>query len=67
MGKKKKTYKMNVIKCSVCGWETEYGNGWAFLSSECAGFPTKEQLSDRTEYYHLLISHKWKKIGEKEY
>lgn len=45
---------VHLLRCKECGAERKWlGNGWAFLSSKCAG---KNQLD----------LHDWEKIGERK-
>lgn len=57
--KKQRGYKLNLLKCSVCGVETEYGIGWAFLGQsgnrKCEGPDKSDQ--------NFLLRHDWQKIG----
>ncbi|RJQ30328.1 hypothetical protein C4565_00660 [Candidatus Parcubacteria bacterium] len=63
---KKRTFKVNLLKCKDCGYEMEYGlNGWAFSTPIN---PQHRKLEDFDEghRYHVMSDHSWQKIGEKE-
>lgn len=62
---KKRTFKVNLLKCKDCGYEIEYGlNGWAFFTPIHAQHRKQEDF--KSGQMGFMSDHSWEKVGEKE-